>query len=148
MTIFLQGISLANTNCRLERCHRCPSGSWGPKWHRLQLWVDPVPALSCPSFPWRCGFARSWMVPSAICNRIQGGDSGIGERFPLVPPAQRQDSSGAAPSRGWNCSPCVVPRTGLVSLIRCCSAALNLRERKSGCKCSCERSQWWQGNVI
>lgn len=99
VSIFLQGVSMANTNCRLEQCHHFQSGSWGIKSHCQQFWgilLQPWLSLPVPSELW------IWEgLDSTECclEQKQGGDSGIGVGFPWVPPAQRQDSRGAAPSR-------------------------------------------------
>lgn len=146
----LQGISLANTTCRLEECHHCWSGSWGTKSQCLQLGVDPaaaLPWLSCHVF----SEMRICEEPDSAECRLQLNTRGWfrdwGEA-PVGAPSTKAGFKWSGPIPGWNCSPWAVPRTGLVSLICCCSTALNLRERKSGCTSSCERSQWWQGNVI
>lgn len=103
----------------------------------------------CWGYVQRSRFAKSRIIMSAVCNRIQGGNSA--RCFCWCHKTQKHNSRGAAESWGWNCSPWTVLRMGPCFANQCSSATfsiLNLKKRKSGCKCSCGRSYWWQRTAI
>lgn len=97
----------------------------------------------------RCRFAKGQIILSAVWNRIQGSNSG--GCFCWCHKAQKHNSSGAAKSQGWNCSPCIVLRMGpcFANLLQYAGlSVLNMRKRRSGCKCSREWGYSWQRNVL